>query len=185
MPKKVQDRGVKASSSQLKGRRIAYCLTGGIGSVESVKNIREIRRRGANIVPFMTPQASKFITALSVGWAAESDVIIEEGSHVEHLEDFDLVVVAPATLNSISKAALSIADNVVQLVIAAQFGNKGQVLFVPTMNEKLFRHPNYKDFKKRLEGFGAIFLENALEEARMKMPEPIELANEIEKILGK
>ena len=182
MKKQILDRGVKARSSRLKGLQVAFAVTGGIASVETVKIIRELRRRGAEVTVFMTPSAARFITPLSLEWASTRSVIMEESADVECLEKYDLLIVAPATLNSIAKSALGLADNVVSLLVATQFGLGSRILFVPTMHSSMLQHPLYGEYCQRLKNWGAEFLENAEEEGRMKIPSPIVIADYAEKM---
>lgn len=178
---RIEDRGIRRTSDTLEGKKIALAVTGGIGSVESVKIIREIRRRGGLVTAFMTPEALLFITALSLEWASERPVVTALQARVEHLETYDMVVVAPTTLNTLSKASLGITDNPVLLLIASQIGRKGKLLFVPTMNGMLYEHPSFKESETKLKSWGAKFYVSALEEDRLKMPDPLLLTNEIEK----
>lgn len=178
-----KDLGVSIKSQKLLGKRVAFCVCGGIGAVQTVKLIRELRRHGADVTPFLTPQVSLFITPLSVGWAAGKPAHSDVGQDVEHLDPFDLVVVAPATLNTIAKAALGLADNVVTLIIASQLGRKGAILFVPAMNLQLQSHPSYAGHKSRLSDWGVRFFECPPEEGRLKMPTPEALIESIERIL--
>lgn len=170
MSESVKDRGVVAKSSRLKGMRVGFAICGGIGAVEVVKLIRELRRHGAVITPFASPSMTRFITPLSVEWAAAAPLLTEAQAEVDHLEHFDLVVVAPATLNTINKAALGLTDNAVTLVIASQLGRKAPVMFCPTMNEAMQKHPSYENSKQQLQSWGALFLEPVAEEGRFKMP---------------
>ncbi len=169
--KSVADKGVSRKSLGLKGKRLALALTGGIASTEGVKIIREFRRHGALVSPFMTKDAERFITPLSIEWAAGQKIVTDIGSEVENLEEFDLVVVAPATLNTLSKAALGIADGPVSLLIASQLGNKTPLFFVPTMNLSLRNHPRFLEHKEVLESWKAKFYPEVAEEGRIKMPE--------------
>ncbi|MBI4402668.1 MAG: hypothetical protein HY537_00825 [Deltaproteobacteria bacterium] len=175
MKAQVSDRGVKAKSKQLAKRRIALAVCGGIGAVDSIKIIRELRRHGAEVTPFLTPSATDFITPLSLEWASHQKGIDRLGAGAEHLEPFDLVVIAPATLNTIAKCALGIADNAVTTLVAAQLGRHLPILVVPTMNVQLQNHPAYKDHRERLMNWGTQFLESPPEEDRIKMPELAEL----------
>lgn len=180
MENQIPDRGILSKSKGLKDLKVAFAVCGGIGSVESVKMIRELRRRGARVQAFMTPSAARFITAFSLEWATEHPVFTEETSEAEHLREFDLVVVAPATLNTISKSALGIADNVVLLLIASHLGAKRKALFVPTMNAQMWQHPLFPIYSQTLKGWGAEFLESKEEEGRIKMPDPISFADWVE-----
>lgn len=175
----MTDRGVEKKSLSLKGQEIAIAICGGIASVESIKIIRELRRHGARVTAFYTPDVLKFITELPVEWATGNPVVTDAGAKVEHLEGFDLVIVVPATLNTISKAALGLCDNVVSLLIASQIGKKGNLLFVPTMNLSLREHPKFSEYQKSLESWGAKFLLSIPEENRIKVPSPEIIARQV------
>ena len=171
-----QDLSVSPKSTRLKGKRLAMAVCGGIGAVEVVKIIRELRRHGAEVFPFMTPSAGGFITPLSVSWAAGREVASESGYEANHLTPFDLVIVAPATLNTIAKAALALADNSVGLLLASHIGGRKPVLFVPAMNAGMKRHPEFENYRQKLESWGGHFLVPEEEEDRLKMPTPETLA---------
>lgn len=175
-PKKINDRGVHTKSSALKNKKIGVAICGGIASVESVKIIRELRRYEADVTAFYTPEVKKFITELPVEWASGKKVVTEAQAEVDHLENYDLVVVVPATWNTIAKSALGIADNVVTLLVASHLGKKGKCLFVPAMNLSLQQHPLFETYKSTLESWGAEFLISSVEEERIKVPTPEEVA---------
>ncbi|NBX69701.1 MAG: hypothetical protein EBR01_12140 [Proteobacteria bacterium] len=182
-PPKTKDRGVQLKSHELSGKKIAMAICGGIASVESVKIIRELRRHDASVFPFYTPEVLKFMTELPVEWASGNKVILDARAQVDHLEEFDLVIVVPATLNTISKAALGIADNVVTLLIAGQLGKRGEVLIVPTMNAVLKNHPLFESYRNLLESWGVEFLSSEEEEDRLKVPSPEVIAGRVIAIL--
>lgn len=179
---KLKDTGVRAKSSGLAKKRIAVAVCGGIASVEVIKIIRELRRHGAEVRAFYSPEVKKFITELPVAWASQAPVCTDADAEVLYLENFDLVLVAPATLNTISKATLALTDNVVTLLIACQLGKKGALLFVPTMNSDLQNHPLYGEYRWKLESWGAKFLESLEVEDRIKMPSPEEVAEVVVKM---
>lgn len=185
MAAKIQDKSVEIRSQRLAGKRIALGVCGGIGSVEVIKIIREIRRHGGQVTAFMTPSAAKFITPLSLEWATTAPVVVDESADVEHLGEFDALIVAPATLNSISKAALGLADNAVATLIASHLGTKKPLLFVPTMNEQMQKHPRYEEYEKTLTSWGAEFFPSPVEEDRLKMPSPSALVEWLVKVLPK
>lgn len=175
----IRDTGVTSKSDRLQGKQIAVAICGGIAAVEVVKIIRELRRHGAVITPFMTPSSSRFVGPDAIAWAASRPVIFEAGPQVEYLMPFDLVLVAPATLNTITKAALALTDNVVSLLLASEVGRGGKLLFVPAMNAVMKAHPRYSEFKKQLETWGSVFLESDLEEDRLKIPSPETIAEKV------
>jgi phosphopantothenoylcysteine decarboxylase/phosphopantothenate--cysteine ligase len=173
--KRLKDRAVEIKSSELKGKQIALAVCGGIACVETIKIIRELRRSQAEVTAFYTPDVKKFMTELPVEWATGKSVVTEPQANVDHLESFDLVIVAPATLNTIAKSALGLSDNVVTLLISSQIGKKGKVLFVPAMNWSLKQHPLFETYSKLLMSWGAEFLISQQEEDRIKIPSPEEL----------
>ncbi len=172
MPSKNTDVGVKSKSTRLKDKRVAVAVSGGIGAVEVVKIIRELRRHGATVTAFMTPTASRFVGEDALSWAANRPVVKEASYEVEYLQEFDILLVAPTTLNTLSRAALGLTDNVVCLLIASHLGAKRPAIFVPAMNAVMKSHPLYTEYRKRLSSWGVKFLESEAEEDRMKMPSP-------------
>lgn len=181
---RLKDRAVRLKSQVLKDKEIAFAVCGGIASVETVKIIRELRRYSANITAFYTPDVFKFMTELPVEWASGKPVVTEAQAQVDHLENFDLVVCVPATLNTISKSALGLADNVVTLLISSHIGKKGTVLFVPAMNLSLQQHPVFHHYRGVLEAWGAKFLISKDEEDKIKVPSPEKIAEAVIGLLG-
>lgn len=176
---RVADRGVEKKSQSLDGKRIAYAVCGGIASVEAVKGIRELRRHGARVSVFMTPDAAQFVGKMSLEWASGEPVVAEAGADVSHLEGFDAVLVAPATLNTLAKAALGLCDNAVTLLLAGQFGAHRPVLLAPTMNGQLASHPRYAEYRDLLQKWGARFVDAGFEEDRIKMPSHEKIAQAV------
>jgi len=166
-----KDLAVKNLSSALKGKKIALAISGGIGATEAVKIAREIRRHGAEVRAFLSPEARKFITPLSIEWATLQKPVLRAGPQVEYLETFNAVLVCPATLHTLSKSALALSQNVVDLVIANQLGSSGKVLMVPAMNEQLWNHPGLKEHLEKLQSWGVKLYPAASEEDRIKVPE--------------
>jgi phosphopantothenoylcysteine decarboxylase / phosphopantothenate---cysteine ligase len=168
----IKDTGVERKSHALDGKRIAFGVCGGIGAVETVKLMRELRRHGAELTTFLTPSATRFITELSLAWASQGPVIREAGADVDHLDNYDLAVIAPLTLNTLSKFALGITDSAVALMVAGQLGRRGKVAVVPAMNAQLQSHPLYGTYRALLEKWGVVFFASPEEEGRLKMPDP-------------
>jgi phosphopantothenoylcysteine decarboxylase/phosphopantothenate--cysteine ligase len=181
--KNIVDKGVATKSSALFNRRIALGISGGIGAVELVKVARELRRHGAEVHAFFTPSVTRFISEMSIEWATGNKVVAAADADVTHLDEFDLVVVAPATLNTIAKCAVGISDNAVTLLVAGQLGRRAPVLFIPTMNIQLRQHPAFGPHQKTLRDWGARFFESTEAESRLKMPTPEEIAREAQLIL--
>ncbi len=170
MTTQTGDKGVVLKSDCLRGKRIALGICGGIGAVETVRAVRELRRYAAEVKVFVTPQVSEFVGLTSLAWASNAEVVEQPGPDVSYLESYDLVVIAPLTLNTLSKIALGVTDNAVTLLVASQLGRKGKLLLIPAMNVSLRMHPLCPAYLGRLREWGATVLETDVEEERVKLP---------------
>ncbi len=167
------DISVKKVSDLLEKRRILLCVTGSIAAVETVKLARALRRYGATVKAELTQAAKMFITPLALEWATGEVVVSEFSGRAEHVVDADLVLVAPATLNTVNKVALGLADNVVTTSIASAWGQKTPIVFIPAMHESLFSNPLFQKNGEYLKQQKNIFfLEPKFEERKAKFLEP-------------
>ena len=164
----------------LKGKKIALAITGSIATVETVKIARELIRHGADIYPYATFDALRFIGEESLKFATGHDVIMELTGEAEHLWDFDLILVAPATANIISKAACGIADDAVSTLILA---NLDRCVFVPAMNERMYENPFFLDNLEKIRNVAHVF-EGKTSEEELKIPEREEIAAYVMHVLG-
>ncbi len=153
-------------SDVLKNRKIALCVTGSIAAVESVKLARELIRHGAEIYPYVTHSALKFVGKDALLFATGKEPIIELTGKDEHLYDFDTILVAPATADIISKAACGIADDAVSTLI---FANLEKCVFVPSMDSRMYKSEILRENMEKLKKF-AMFIEPKMEEDKAKLP---------------
>ncbi len=158
-------RGIK--SDMLSGKRIALCVTGSIAAVETVKIARELIRHGADVYPYMTRAARRFIGEDSLLFATGNDVILELTGRDEHLYDFDVVLVAPATADIISKAACGIADDAVSTLLLS---NLERTIFVPAMDSGMWENQILQENMEKLKRFSK-FVEPKVEEGKRKIPD--------------
>jgi len=138
-------RGIKADI--LMGKKIVLGVTGSIAAVETVKLVRELIRYGADVYPVMTPAAQKIIHPDALFFASGHRPITELTGAVEHVElcgedsDTDLLLIAPATANTISKIAMGIDDTPVTTFATTAIGSRIPVLIVPAMHGSMYEHP--------------------------------------------
>ncbi|MBI2609289.1 MAG: bifunctional phosphopantothenoylcysteine decarboxylase/phosphopantothenate--cysteine ligase CoaBC [Deltaproteobacteria bacterium] len=169
---KLSDLSVEHKSDFLKDKKICLCVCGGIASVEVVKLIRELRRQGAHVFVQMTPQATKFITPLSLEWASTHEVLTEITSGVPHTFEADLYMVAPATAHSINKFALGLCDNLVLTTLATAWGRGSKIVIIPTMYEDLYENPALqKNLKNLREEKNIFILSEEPQENKIKFPD--------------
>lgn len=115
----------------LKGKKILLGVTGGIAAYKAPLLLRELRKSGAEVRVVMTESAREFVTPLTLSTLSGSEVIVgtfpnQSGSSVSadtwhiHLAQWtDIMVVAPATANTIAKLAHGFADNAVTALVLA------------------------------------------------------------------
>src|ERR671914_1385604 len=106
-----------ALANALQGRKIVLCVTGGIAAYKVVEVARTFAQLGADVRVVMTRSALEFVGAQTFAALTGNPVATElfgDGPDVPHVElarGADLVIVAPATANSIAKLALGISDD--------------------------------------------------------------------------
>ena len=138
------DHQVPLLSGHLLGRNIALLVCGGIAAFKTPELARALRRRGARVTAFCSPEALKFVGREALEWACEQPLITDLTWRSEHLSDsdpFDAWLVAPATYNTIGKMAAGVADTVVTAALASALGRLGQgdtqILVALTMHGSL------------------------------------------------
>ncbi|MBI3019072.1 MAG: bifunctional phosphopantothenoylcysteine decarboxylase/phosphopantothenate--cysteine ligase CoaBC [Deltaproteobacteria bacterium] len=179
------DQAVELKFTTLKDKTIALCVTGSIGACETIKLARELRRYGASVQAYLTPSAEQFITPLSLEWATQQKVVTQLSGSAEHVTNADLILVAPATLHTINKMVLGLADNPVTTTLASGWGQEISIAFVPTMHESLAQNPVLKkniSFLKKEKNI--YFIEPKHEESKEKFPECETIVSEVSHVLA-
>ena len=149
---------------------IVLCVTGSIAAVESVKLARELRRHGANVKCFMSDDACNIIHPNSMEFATGQKVVLELTGEIEHVKyaQADLILVAPATANLISKFAYKIADNPISTLLITAYGHSTPIIFVPSMHDSMYQ--TISENIQRVKDDGIIFLDPKMEEGKAKFP---------------
>ena len=170
----------------LKGKRVLVGVTGGIAAYKIASFVRLLKKQGAEVRCMMTPASSHFITPLTLATLSEEPVGMEfydpkTGTWTNHVEWAlwaDLMIIAPATANSLAKMAHGFSDN---FLLATFLSAKCPVLVAPAMDLDMYAHPSTKRNIQQLEADGCIiipaekgFLASGLEgEGRMAEPETL------------
>jgi phosphopantothenoylcysteine decarboxylase/phosphopantothenate--cysteine ligase len=147
----------------LEGKKVVLGVSGGIAVYKAVELSRLLVKEGADVYVVMTENAKQFVTPLTFealsGHPVYHEIFGNEASasmeHIRAAEKADLMVVAPATANSIGKMAHGLADDPLSTLFSAF---AGPVLAAPAMNDKMWGNPavqkNIRTLKKR--GVGII-----------------------------
>ncbi|MFV8376082.1 bifunctional phosphopantothenoylcysteine decarboxylase/phosphopantothenate--cysteine ligase CoaBC [Flavobacterium sp. LB1P71] len=135
--------------SVLNGKKILLGISGGIAAYKTASLIRLFIKAGAHVQVIMTPASKDFITPLTVSTLSKNPVFSsfynqddeneKWNNHVELALWADLMVIAPATANTLSKMANGTCDN---LLIAAYLSAKCPVYYAPAMDLDMYKHPS-------------------------------------------
>jgi phosphopantothenoylcysteine decarboxylase/phosphopantothenate--cysteine ligase len=158
---------------ELEGRKIVLGVTGSVAAIKSPELARELMRHGAEVRAVMSKKATELITPQLMHWATANEVVVELTGALEHVELArwgDLVLVAPATANTVSKIAWAIDDTPVTSVVSVALGLQKSVALVPAMHASMYRHKLFQESLAKLRSAGVHLLEPLLEEERAKFP---------------
>jgi phosphopantothenoylcysteine decarboxylase/phosphopantothenate--cysteine ligase len=178
-------------SDSLSGKLIVVGVTGSIAAVRAVDLIRSLIRRGAEVRCVMSPAAQKILHPQALEYASSNSVITEITGKVEHVElcgdmgSADLLLIAPATANTIGKMAHGIDDTPVTTFATTAIGSRKPVLVVPAMHEAMYRHPAVIRNLEALQAMGVYLVNPKIEEGRAKIAESERVVLEAERLLGK
>ncbi len=167
-------------SERLKGKKVALCVTGSIAAVETVRLARELIRHGAEVKAYLTPSARELITPKALEFATGTAAVTEITGKLEHLEKFDLILIAPASANTISKIAHGIADTPVTLLTLS---SEAKVLIAPAMHRSMHAKAVIKENIEKLEGLGFTFISPKDEEGASKLASIEEIVDYAIKLL--
>jgi len=149
---------------------IVLCVTGSVAAVETVKLARELKRKGFQVKCFMSDGACDIINPYALEFATGEAVVTKLTGKIEHVKyaDEDLILVAPATANVISKFAYKIADNPINTLLLTASGYNTPIVFVPSMHQSMYMAVDENIQKLKREG--VIFMEPKEDENKAKFP---------------
>jgi phosphopantothenoylcysteine decarboxylase/phosphopantothenate--cysteine ligase len=142
----------------MKGKRILLGISGGIAAYKCCALVRLLVKAGAKVQVVLTPDAAEFVSPLTLSVLSKNPVLSAFSSHdgqwnnhVELALQSDLMIIAPATANTIGKMANGLCDN---LLLATYLSAKCPVMFAPAMDLDMHEHPSVKQNIKQLIAFG-------------------------------
>jgi len=143
----------------LLNKKILFIICGGISAYKSLEIIRLFKKKGAEIRTILTASAKKFVTPLSVASLSQGKVYsdlfsVENETEMDHIalsRWADIILVAPATANSISKFSQGTTDDLASTVVLASNKN---IYLAPAMNVRMWEHNSTKQNLEKLKDFG-------------------------------
>ena len=173
-------------------KKILFIICGGISAYKSLETIRLFKKNGAEIKTILTASAKEFVTPLSVTSLSQGKVYtdlfsVENEAEMDHISLSrwaDIILIAPATANTISKLAQGTTDDLASTVVLASNKN---IILAPAMNVRMWEHPTTKINLKKLKEFGYKIIGPETgdmacgEYGEGKMSEPLIIAEEVNK----
>ncbi len=151
--------------SVLSGKKIILGISGGIAAYKTASFVRLLIKAGAQVQVIMSPASCAFITPLTLSTLSKRPVYTqfekdfgEWTNHVELGLWADLMIMAPATANTLSKMANGLCDN---LLLATYLSAKCPVFFAPAMDLDMFAHPSTQENISKLKSYGNMEIESA------------------------
>ena len=147
----------------LKNKKILLCVTGSIAAFKSCEIVRLLRKQDANVQVMMSRSAEKFIGKATFAALTNNNVLTNlfpdtPKAGLEHIDlsfDIDLILIAPATANILSKAANGIADELISTTLSIC---EQPTIFAPAMNYKLWQNPSIIESVEKLRKMNKIVL---------------------------
>jgi len=163
---------------ELLNRKIALCITGSVAATQAPEIGRELMRRGADVYPALSKSACELIGPKIMEWATGNPAVTEITGRIEHVQlagDWagrsDLVLIAPATANTIGKIAAGIDDTTVTTIATTALGSGVPIIIAPAMHQSMYRHPIVLENIRKLRSLGVEVLDPKLVESKAKITE--------------
>jgi len=177
--------------NNINNKKILLIICGGISAYKSLEVIRLLKKRGSVVKTILTKSAKEFVTPLSVSSLSQEKVHddlfnAENEAEIDHISLSrwaDLILVAPATANTISKLSVGSSDDLASTVMLAS--NK-DIFLTPAMNVRMWEHPSTKENLNKLKKYGYKIIGPEIgdmacgEFGEGKMTEPNEIIKKIE-----
>ena len=176
-------------------KKILLIICGGIAAYKSLELIRLLKKRGAIVKTVLTKSGSEFITPLSISSLSQEKVYTNlfeatnesELDHIALSRWADIVLIAFATANIISKLSYGLSDDLASTIALAS--NK-QIFIAPAMNVRMWEHQSTKENISKIKGFGYRIIGPEIgdmacgEYGEGKMTEPIYIISFLESYLN-
>ncbi|KID57819.1 phosphopantothenoylcysteine decarboxylase [Pseudoalteromonas luteoviolacea] len=143
----------------LSGKKIVLGISGGIAAYKCAELVRRLKEQQCEVKVVMTDSAKQFITPLTmqaVSGDPVSDSLLDPQAeaamgHIEFAKWADLILIAPATCNTIAKMAVGIADDLLTTLVLA---TPAKVAIAPAMNQQMYAHPATQNNLATLSSYG-------------------------------
>jgi phosphopantothenoylcysteine decarboxylase/phosphopantothenate--cysteine ligase len=186
----LADREVPLEGNHLQGKRIALLITGSIAAMKAALIARALRRQGADVVAFASPEALRYTTIDTLEWSTTNQVVTKLTAAAEHLSDshpFAAYLVAPATYNTINKIRYGIADGVISSALGSAIGRmergQTQILLAPTMHGSL-HNSILTESLQQLQAMGVKIVPPRIDYGKNNLPAEAEIVSAVCRVVS-
>lgn len=141
-------------SDELKDKKILLAVTASVSIYKSIDLARSLMRRGAEVSVVMSNSAKKLVSPIMFEWATGNKVITKITAELEHVqlpEEYDMMVIAPASMNIMGKIAYGITDNTITLIAINFIQKKKKIVIVPAMHLEMWNSEHMKEIIEKLK----------------------------------
>ena len=179
---------VSSNGVELSGKKIVLCVAGSVAAYKAIELARLLMRHGAYVTCVASNAVTKLIQPDYFKWATGNKVITKLTGELEHIKlaDYnqsDLIMVYPATANTLGKLANGIDDTPISTILTVGFGSKIPILMCLAMHASMYENSavkkNIKFLKNKIE-----FLAPQMIEGKAKAIEPEEVLDHVLKKFG-
>ena len=174
--------------------RVLLIVGGGIAAYKSIELVRLLKKGGHSVIPVLTKSGEHFVTAMSLGTLAESQVHSSlwelkdevEIGHIQLSRSADFILVCPATADLLAKMAAGIADDLATTLLLA---TDKPVIVAPAMNVRMWQHAATQRNMAQLKADGVRVIEPAEGEMACgeygpgRLPEPQDIVEQLADLL--
>ncbi|MBC7120466.1 MAG: bifunctional phosphopantothenoylcysteine decarboxylase/phosphopantothenate--cysteine ligase CoaBC [Candidatus Methanosuratus sp.] len=169
---------IGSKSRLIWGKKIALGICGSVACVKAPGIARELMRHGGDVWAVMTDAAQQLISPALMEWATGNAVVTKLTGGIEHVAlgyagegSADLVLIAPATANTIGKIATGIDDTPVTSLATTAVGAGLPIIVAPAMHASMYRHPAVLENIRKIQSMGVQILLPELSEGKAKLLE--------------
>ncbi len=158
--------------NMLSGKKVVIASSASISIYRIPDLIRDIKREGADVVSGMSETASKLIGPDVMKWASGHDAITKITGSIEHISLFDentILLIAPASYNTIGKMASGISDSIPSLFFSFAYGHGNPVVVVPTMHKDMMNNKINLENIQKLKELGVLIVEPEYDDTKAKI----------------
>lgn len=154
---------------------VALGVSGSIAAVKTVELAHELRRRGATVRAVMTESARGIVHPWALEFATENPVVTDITGKIEHVDLCgrdgwaDVLLIAPATANTVGKIAAAVDDTPVTTTATTAIGADLPVVIAPAMHEPMYDHPGVLDAIHTVKSWDVSFVPPRIEEGKAKI----------------